>query len=90
MMVRVVHVYVAMLVLMAIALLTHPPAQTQLREGPTDAGGYQRDYWSLNCSDGEYLIVNDTGSSCQTPGDCDADDDCLHMQISSLPPRTGY
>jgi hypothetical protein len=92
MMIRVVHVYVAALVIMTFALITHPPEQNdiQIPETFDTVGEYQRDYWSLNCSEGTYLVVGENGSSCEVPGKCGVDDDCKYIDVDSLPARTGY
>ena len=89
-MLRVVHVYVAVLVIMVVVFVTHPPAQTEPAEGSADIGDYQRDYWSTNCSEGTYLVVGKNGSSCEPKANCSLDSECSYLDRGDLPPRMGY
>lgn len=56
-----------------------------------------RDTWSLNCTEGEYGIYNDSLGvdapgfflRCESLANCTADTDCDYLTIGKLPPRSG-
>lgn len=92
-MLRVVHVYVAALILTTIVIITHPPSGSDtpdLQQSGTPLGDYRRDYWSLNCSEGSYLVVDGTRRECETPKGCVSDRDCAYLDINGIPSRRGY